>query len=212
MALEIGIQNYEPKWNSSCGECVDLDNSELKKKYGDGAKIMCCGTLFVTRSSMLQHFKTQKHKNKCLAVATNSYKQELPSSSTPDETINSLIRERRKLRADFSKLSLENEDNKQKLQEMEQSLRETQNILINAASQLNEYVSPSNNVDQETAEKSDKKKTPKLRAADDSSQKTTTSKPEQKVRKLKRSPPSILNNASSSSASASASVSLPAWK
>ena len=46
MALEIGVKNYEPNWNLDKATCYDLDNSELKKKYGENVRYLCCGNTF----------------------------------------------------------------------------------------------------------------------------------------------------------------------
>ena len=121
MTLEIGLQKYEPKWNSESGRCLDMDNSELKSKYGESAKLLCCDHLFSKRQALLQHFKSQKHKRDCIQVMTDLYKKELPSDLSNDETIVFQCREIRGLKATFAKKCQENEKNKWKI--IEQNIK-----------------------------------------------------------------------------------------
>ena len=61
----IGVHQYGPKWISELGKCVDRNNSELKDKYGEpGVRICCEHICFITRQSLLQYFKSQRHQTK----------------------------------------------------------------------------------------------------------------------------------------------------
>ena len=103
MALQVGLQNYECNWNLENACCYDLDNSELKKKYGENVTYLCCGSIFNNRKGIKQHFTTKIHKS-YLQRMTDEYKRELPSDLSPTETIQKLSKEIRELKVEHAKL------------------------------------------------------------------------------------------------------------
>jgi len=85
MALTLAKKEYEPCWDQDEYKCVDLNNSELKKKYGETVNIICCGGVFEKRQGLLQHFKSKKHQEKCLQKKTEEFRQILPSNISIEE-------------------------------------------------------------------------------------------------------------------------------
>ena len=136
MALELSSQSYEPKWVSAKSRCEDMDNSELKKRYGESAKIECCNHTFLTRQAILQHFTSQKHKRNCLDPQTERCKKDFPTSSTPDEIMMNKSKELRELKANYSKKCdeltaalTELTDTQEKLKNMEEKVTVCSNKL-----------------------------------------------------------------------------------
>ena len=68
------INIYAPKtdWEKNCK--VDLNIRDLQEKYAAGC--MCCGNFYARKdySKLINsHFKTKKHKTKCLEVANENF-------------------------------------------------------------------------------------------------------------------------------------------
>lgn len=100
--LVQGLRPYEPNWIHEQGKCIDLDNSQLKKEYGENPKINCCGTIFTQRQNIIQHFKSKKHIRQCLNVKTEEYKIDLPLGITPNEMVIKQLKEIRGIKANYA--------------------------------------------------------------------------------------------------------------
>ena len=113
--LVQGLRLYEPKWDHMLGKCMDLDNSELKKEYGENPNINCCGTIFTQRPNIINHFKSKKHTKQCLNVKTEEYRIDLPLGITPNEIVIKQLKEIRKLKVNYANKCSECQNHEEKI-------------------------------------------------------------------------------------------------
>jgi len=110
------IIKYEPKTDWENNRKVDMNIRDLQEKYPNGCN--CCGK-FYSRSDfsrmVASHFKTQKHKNKCLYISNEKFISD--------------FRDVTDINRDFEEKCKENRYLKQALYEQRQRIKELENEL-----------------------------------------------------------------------------------
>lgn len=139
MTLDIGLQTYEPRWDLALQRCVDLDNGELKKKFGANLKIQCCGTVFLQRPGALQHFKSKKHLTQCLDPYTKKYENEIPQDVSPNELLDIKLKEVRQHKVDYSNLDSLYREKCKECDNKDEQIKDQFNIITTLREQRQKY-------------------------------------------------------------------------
>lgn len=96
--LTNSIPEYEPKTDWKDFKKVDMNIIDLKHNYIHGCK--CCGIIYNPSrySSLIQHFKTQKHKKLTLDAANETFLSDMKEANDMNISYEEKCKENRKLK------------------------------------------------------------------------------------------------------------------